>query len=645
MQIKPGGLIMIAMSCNNISKSFGVDLILSDISFTISIGDKVGLIGKNGTGKSTLFKILTNQLPYDEGNIYISKNLNLGYLKQDLNFDSEKIIFEECLEVFNYLIEMEEEIRNLEKRIADSTDHESREFQRLMNQYSSLLDEFNNKNGYGYKSEIRGILKGLGFSEEDFEKPIYTLSGGQKSRLNIAKLLLLKPNILLLDEPTNHLDIDAINWLEGFLRNYPGTLLIISHDRYFLDQIVGKIFEIENKDLIQFEGSYTKFISFKKSLYEQQMKKYTEQQKEIAKQEELIRRFKQHGTEKLAKRARSREKVLERMDIIDKPVLNNKKTRIKLETKIKSGREVLKVKDLSKSFGEHTLFSNINFDIYKSERVALIGPNGIGKTTLFKILLNKLDYNSGTITVGHNVFMGYYDQEQENLSPDNTLVDEICNADPKISIPEARSLLASFLFVGDDVFKEVDNLSGGERSRLSLLKLMLSKSNFLLLDEPTNHLDLPSKEVLEDALLEYDGTIFTISHDRYFLNKISTKILEISPEEVNEYLGNYDYYIEKKSELQNINDDENTETITKTKLKVDRKRKKIEEAEKKKEKQFLKDLEENISKLESKLNELELLMCDENVYADSERSREVNEEYESVKTELEKLYALWEEKI
>ncbi len=636
---------MIAMSCNNISKSFGVDLILSDISFTISIGDKVGLIGKNGTGKSTLFKILTNQLPYDDGNIYISKNLNLGYLKQDLNFDSEKIIFEECLEVFNYLIEMEEEIRSLEKRIADSTDHESREFHRLMNQYSNLLDEFSNKNGYGYKSEIRGVLKGLGFSEEDFEKPIYTLSGGQKSRLNIAKLLLQKPNILLLDEPTNHLDIDAINWLEGFLRNYPGTLLIISHDRYFLDQIVGKIFEIENKSLIQFEGSYTKFISFKKSLYDQQMKKYTEQQKEIAKQEELIRRFKQHGTEKLAKRARSREKVLERMDIIDKPVLNNNRTRIKLETKIKSGREVLKVKDLSKSFGEHTLFSNINFDIYKSERVALIGPNGIGKTTLFKILLNKLGYNSGTITVGHNVFMGYYDQEQENLSPDNTLVDEICNADPKISIPEARGLLASFLFVGDDVFKEVENLSGGERSRLSLLKLMLSKSNFLLLDEPTNHLDLPSKEVLEDALLEYDGTIFTISHDRYFLNKISTKILEISSEEVNEYLGNYDYYIEKKNQLENINNDEITETITKTKLKEDRKRKKMEEAEKKKEKQLLKDLEENISKLESKLNELELLMCDENVYADSERSREVNEEYESIKAELEKLYALWEEKI
>ncbi len=636
---------MIAMSCNNISKSFGVDLILSDISFTISIGDKVGLIGKNGTGKSTLFKILTNQMPYDEGNIYISKNLNIGYLKQELHFDSDKIIFEECLEVFSYLIEMEEEIRSLEKRIANYKDHESPEFLKLMGQYSRLLDEFNNQNGYGYKSEIRGVLKGLGFFEDDFEKPIYTLSGGQKSRLNIAKLLLKKPNILLLDEPTNHLDIEAINWLEGFLKNYPGTILIISHDRYFLDQIVDKIFEIENKSMLQFEGSYSKYVSFKKSLYDQQMKKYAEQQREIVKQEELIRRFKQHGTEKLAKRAKSREKLLERMEVVDKPILNNKKTKIKLEARIKSGREVLKVHNLSKSFEDHNLFSNLNFDIYRSERVALIGPNGIGKTTLFKILLDKLDYNSGSITVGHNVFMGYYDQEQENLNSDNTLVDEICSANPKLSIPETRSLLASFLFVGDDVFKEIDNLSGGERSRLSLLKLMLSKSNFLLLDEPTNHLDLPSKEVLEDALLEYDGTIFTISHDRYFLNKVSTKILEISSDEIKEYLGNYDYYIEKKNEVQSINNDEIPQTITKTKLKEERKRKKLEEAERKKERQLLKDLEENISKLESKLSELELLMCDEKIYADSEKSKEVSEEYESIKAELEKFYGLWEEKI
>lgn len=636
---------MIAISCSDITKYFGIDLILKDISFTVNIGDKVGLIGKNGTGKSTLFKILTSQISYDEGNIYISKNLNIGYLKQDLNFDNEKTIFEECMIVFKDIIEMEKKIRDLENEISKATDHESKEFKSLMNLYSNLLDEFNNKNGYGYKSEIRGVLKGLGFCEEDFDKQIMKLSGGQKSRLNIAKLLLQKPSILLLDEPTNHLDIDAINWLESFLKNYSGTILIISHDRYFLDQIVNKVIEIENKSIIEFEGSYTKYVDYKKNIYEQQMKKYLEQQKEIAKQEEMIRRFKQHGTEKLANRARSREKRLEKIDILDKPMLNNKKTRIKLKSKLKSGKEVLKVNDLSKSFDNNTIFSNIEFDIYRSERVALIGPNGVGKTTLFKILLNRLNYDTGDITIGHNVFIGYYDQEQENLNDNNTLIDEICNENPKISIPEARSLLASFLFMGDDVFKEVANLSGGEKSRLSLLKLMLSSSNFILLDEPTNHLDLPSKEVLEDALLEYDGTIFTISHDRYFLNKIATKILEISQDEVKEYLGNYDYYIEKKNQLENPLDDGAVETITKTKLKEERKRKKLEDAEKKKHKQLVKELEEQISGLETKLNELEHLMCDENIYADPDKSKEIHEEYDYIKLKLENLYSEWEEKI
>lgn len=636
---------MIAVSCSNITKSFGIDLILEDISFTVNIGDKIGLIGKNGTGKSTLFKILTRQMPYDEGNIYISKNLNIGYLKQNLNFNDEKTIFDECLTVFEDIINMEKKIRSIENEISKFTNHESSEFKSLMNLYSKLLDEFNDRNGYGYKSEIRGVLKGLGFEEEDFEKQILKLSGGQKSRLNIAKLLLQKPNILLLDEPTNHLDIEAINWLEGFLKNYPGTILIISHDRYFLDQIVNKVFEIENKTLIQFEGSYTKYVDYKKSLYDQQMKKYLQQQNEIAKQEEMIRRFKQHGTEKLANRAKSREKRLEKIDIMDKPVINNKKTRIKLESKIKSGREVLKANNLSKSYENNHLFSNISFDIYRGERVALIGPNGIGKTTLFKMLLNKLDYDSGDITVGHNVFMGYYDQEQENLDDKNNLIDEICNENPKISIPEARNLLGGFLFIGDDVFKEVRTLSGGEKSRLSLLKLMLSKSNFILLDEPTNHLDLPSKEVLEDALLSYDGTIFTISHDRYFLNKISTKILEISRDGINEYLGNYDYYIEKKNELENPHDEETENVLTKTQIKEQKRRKKMEEAQRKKEKQLIKNLEEEINNLEERSNELELLMCDEDIYANPDKSQKIHEEYELIKVELKKLYAEWEKKI
>ncbi|WIF93922.1 ABC-F family ATP-binding cassette domain-containing protein [Caminicella sporogenes] len=633
---------MIALSCSNITKSFGIDMVLDKISFTINLGDKVGLIGKNGTGKSTLFKIITGQIPYDKGKIYIAKNKTIGYLKQNPDYDENKTIFDECLTVFKDLIELEKEIRNLEKKISEAADHESIAFKKLMDTYSNKLEEFNNRNGYAFKSEIRGVLKGLSFTEEDFDKPIYQLSGGQKSRLNIAKLLLKKPDILLLDEPTNHLDIDAISWLEIFLKNYNGTLLIISHDRYFLDQIVNKIFEIENTNLLECEGNYTDFIKYKKSLYESQMKKYIKQQKEIERQEEIIRRFKQHGTEKLAKRAKSREKMLKKMDIIEKPILNNERTRLKFETKINSGKDVLKVENLSKSFGNTLLFSNVNFNIYRGEKVGLIGPNGVGKTTLFKILLNNLDYNEGNIKLGHNVFLGYFDQELENLNEENNLIEEISDANPKLSEPEIRNLLAAFLFTGDDVFKKLSNLSGGEKNRLSLLKLMLSKSNFLLLDEPTNHLDLSSKEVLEDALIEYNGTILTISHDRYFLNKIATKILELSKDGIHEYLGNYDYYIEKKN-LLNTPTEKNSNNKTKTQIKEEKKRKKQEEAEKKKRKQYLKDLEEKISNLESKITELENLMCKEEIYSNPEKSKEVHDELELIKSKLEKLYEEWEE--
>ena len=635
---------MIALSCNNITKSFGIDVILKDISFTVNIGDKVGVIGKNGTGKSTLFKVISDQIPYDSGDIHFAKDMTIGYLTQDLDFDESKTVFEECLEVFENLIIMEKELRRLEVKISETSNHESEDFKKLMDKYSKLLEDFNRRNGYGYKSEIRGILKGLSFSEEDFERPIFHLSGGQKSRLNIAKLLLKKPNILLLDEPTNHLDIDAITWLESFLKNYAGTLMIISHDRYFLDQVTSKIYELENHNILEYEGSYTKYVEYKKSLYEQQMRSYIKQQKEIQRQEEMIRRFKQHGTEKLAKRARSREKALEKIEPIDKPVLNDNKSKIKFITEIKSGTDVLHVNNISKYFGEDRLFSNIAFDIYRNERVGLIGPNGIGKTTLFKILLDKLDYNGGTIKIGHNVFLGYFDQEQSNLNDNNNLIDEICDANSKISIPQARDLLASFLFTGDDVFKKVSALSGGEKSRLSILKLMLSKSNFLLLDEPTNHLDLESKEVLEEALLNYSGTILTISHDRYFLNKVSTKILEMSDDGMDQYLGNYDYYLEKKNLLQ---EEEQKDEITKTKtqLKEERKREKIERAEKRKHKKLLEDLENQISKLEARLSELELMMCDEEIYSDPEKSKEVHGESEAIQNTLEKLYVEWEENI
>lgn len=634
---------MIAISCNNINKSFGIDVILKDISFTVNIGDKIGLIGKNGTGKSTLFKILSGQIPYDSGDIFMAKNMNIGYLKQDPDFDENKTIYEECIPIFKNIIDMEKNLRDLELEISKYENHDSPEFKKLINSYSNLLEEFNKNNGYGYKSEIRGILKGLSFKDEDFNKPIYQLSGGQKSRLNIAKLLLKKPDILLLDEPTNHLDIDAIAWLENFLKNYSGTLMIISHDRYFLDQVVGKIFEIENHSIIGYEGNYTKFVEYKKDLYENQLKKYQQQQKEIERQEEMIRRFKQHGTEKLAKRAKSREKALEKIDIVEKPTLNNYRTRIKFDTDIKSGREVLKVQNLSKSFEDSPLFSNVNFDIYRGERVGLIGPNGIGKTTLFKILLGKLDYNGGNINIGHNVFLGYFDQEQSNLNEDNNLIDEVCNENPKISIPEARNLLASFLFTGDEVFKKVGDLSGGEKSRLSILKLMLSKANFLLLDEPTNHLDLPSKEVLEEALTGYNGTILTISHDRYFLNKVATKILEMSKEGIVEYLGNYDYYVEKKRLLESPEEESSDNIKTKTQLKEERRKEKLKKAKRKKQRLMLKELEAKIAALEDQIAHLELMMCDEDIYSNPDKSREIHEKHESIKTQLENLYEKWEE--
>ncbi len=636
---------MIAISCNNLTKSYGVDIILDNISFTVNISDRVGVIGRNGTGKSTLFRVLTGELPKDSGDIYLSKDLNIGYLEQEPDFNNNITIFDECMKVFNHLIEMEEQIRSLERDIANEAHHGSNEFKKLMNSYSHLVEEFNKNNGYGYESEVRGVLKGLSFTDEDFDKPIYQLSGGQKSRLNIAKLLLQKPDILLLDEPTNHLDIDAVSWLEVYLKTYNGTIMIISHDRYFLDQIVNRIYEIENNNILQFEGSYTRFVDYKKDVYKNQIRQYEKQQKEIKKQEELVRRFKQHGTEKLAKRAKSREKKLEKIEVIEKPILNNNRTKINFESKIKSGKDVLQVKNLSKSFNDFNLFSNIDFNIYRSERVGLIGPNGIGKTTLFKILLDIMGYDKGDINIGHNTFIGYYDQVQSNLREDNNLIDEICEDNPKISDPEARNLLASFLFTGDEVFKEVKDLSGGEKGRLSLLKLMLSKSNFLLLDEPTNHLDLESKEVLEDALLDYPGTILAISHDRYFLNKITTKIIELSKDGVQEYLGNYDYYIEKKNQLNQSLDDADTETKTKTQIKEERRRKKEEDLKKKKEKQELLDIENNITKLENKLSELELLMCDEKIYSDPDKSKEVFNEVEDIKLKLKELYEEWEEKL
>lgn len=635
---------MIILSCNNICKSFGIDTILEGISFSINKGEKVGLVGVNGAGKSTLFKILTNQLSYDTGELFISKSTTIGYLEQNTLLGEHATVMEECLTIFSELIQMEQSLRDLEIHIADlsSGEKESKNLEDAMHRYSVLLETFNEKNGYGFRSEIKGVLRGLGFIEEEFNQPIYQLSGGQKTRVALSKLLLTHPDLLLLDEPTNHLDIEAVEWLEGFLRDYDGTILMISHDRYFLDQMVNRVFEIENNVLTSYNGNFSTFMEKKRVIIEQQIKEYIEQQKEIDRQKDIIRRLRQHGTEKLINRAKSREKQLDKMDIKEAPQTHRSKAFIRFEASVKSGNDVLSVENLGKSFDNSKLFENVSFELYKGEKVGLIGPNGIGKSTLFKIILKELTASSGDIKLGHNVFPGYYDQEQKNLDYSKTALDEIWDDHIHLNQTEVRSLLGSFLFKGDDVFKGIHSLSGGEKGRLSLLKLILSKSNLLLLDEPTNHLDIDSKEVLEEALINYDGTVFVISHDRYFLNRVATKIIELSSDGNSTYLGNYDYYVQKKKEKLSFNEPEEKEEKTKTQLKEE-KRKEREARENlraisKKQNQ----LEADILEVEGKIGQLEELMCQEEIYSNEEKIKEVHRQSEQLKKELSQLYEEWE---
>lgn len=631
---------MLVLSCNNINKTYGIEPILEDISFNVENGDKIGIIGLNGSGKTTLLNILSGEVPKDSGNIYLQKDMTLGYLKQHTNIESNKTIFDECLEVFQDLIEMEKDLRTLEEKISlEGSKGETKELSLLMDEYAHLSEKFTNLNGYGYKSEIKGILKGLGFLEEDFEKIVNILSGGQKSRLLLAKLLLQKPDILLLDEPTNHLDIAAIDWLEKFLNDYKGASLIISHDRYFLDRVVNRIFHVENLGLKTYNTNYTDFMDRRKKDLEISKKHYEDQQKEIKRQEKIIERFKAYGGERYYGLAKSRQKMLDKMKVLDKPQEDNMKTRIKFEPKIKSGMDVLKVQSLEKSFGDLKLLQDINFNVYRGEKVGLIGANGIGKTTLFKIILGEIQKDKGDINLGHNVLSGYFDQEMENLSLDKTIVDEIWDEHPKFDHYTVRKVLGQFMFIGDDIFKEIKDLSGGEKGRLSLLKLMLSKANFLLMDEPTNHLDIDSKEILEDALLHYEGTLFVISHDRYFLNRVTDKILELTPEGIKEYVGNYDYYLEKKKEL--LYEEEEIPTKTKTQLKLEKKREKELLQEKKAKKKKISLLEEKINEKENILEELDASLCDPTIYDLPEKIVELSKKREAVQNLLNELYEEW----
>ncbi|WP_411681791.1 ABC-F family ATP-binding cassette domain-containing protein [Clostridium thailandense] len=634
---------MIVLSCKDIHKSFGIDVILENVTFNISEGERVGLIGPNGAGKSTLFKIITNQIDYDSGELFIEKNKTLGYLAQHLSLNHTSTIYDELLTVFQDLINLENKLNKLEALMNEPYDPNNEEYHnKIIKDYTTSSELYQNRGGYTYKAEINRVLKGIGFTEQDYDKPIELLSGGQKTRVALCKLLLIKPDILLLDEPTNHLDLDAIEWLEGYLNTYKGTIIIISHDRYFLDAITDKTFELINGHVNCYNGNYTAYIDLKQKNYEVQLKAYNLQQTEIKRQEEIIERYRSFNREKSIKAAESRQKSLDKIERIKAPDKEEKLKSITFETEIKSGNDVLHIENLSKSFGEKTLFHSLNLDIKKEEKVALIGENGRGKTSLFKIIMKNLPSDNGICYLGKNVFIGYYDQEQSNIDIEKIVIDEVWDDFPELTTTEIRSALAAFLFKGDDVFKKISSLSGGEKCRINLLKLILSKSNFLLLDEPTNHLDIMSREALENAILGYDGTVLVISHDRYFLNKVINKIYELNENGVKEYLGNYSYYIEKKNNPLRFQLEEEFFGKTKTQIQNEKKKKREAERAEKDQKLRVKNIESEISNLEQHIEYLQNQLCLEEVYSNSKKSENINKELLDAQNALDALYEEWE---
>lgn len=639
------------LSCNNITKTFGTDAILSDCSFHIEEREKAAIVGPNGAGKSTLLKIIMGRLPADDGTVTISKDKTLGYLAQHQNLSSDGTIYDELLSVKKDIIALEEKIRETEQQMKNAT---GEQLDTLLDQYTKMNHQFELENGYAYQSEIVGVLKGLGFTEDDFSLPVSTLSGGQKTRVALGKLLLSKPDIILLDEPTNHLDMESIRWLENYLLGYNGSVIIVAHDRYFLDRIVTKIIEIENTHVTVFSGNYTAYADKKKILRNMQLKEYLNQQREIKHQQEVITKLKQFNREKSIKRAESREKMLDKLEVVDKPAEINDKMNIDLNPSIISGNDVLSVSHLSKSFDDNTLFTDISFDIKRGERVALIGNNGTGKTTILKIINDILPADSGEIKLGSKVTIGYYDQEHHVLDPDKTLFDELQDAYPDLNNTQIRNTLAAFLFTNDDVFKYIRDLSGGERGRVSLAKLMLSNANFLILDEPTNHLDMVSKEILENALNSYTGTVLYVSHDRYFINTTATRIIELVGQTTVNYIGNYDYYIEKKDALTAAalagKPADSSSAVSaaqknaqKESAKADWKQSKEEQALLKKKKNELKKTEERITVIEDRLKAIEEESALPEVCTDTARLLELHKESTKLSEELDTLYEKWEE--
>ena len=664
------------LSCSNICKSFGENDILKQVSFHIEDHEKAAIVGINGAGKSTLLKVLIGKLAADDGVVTWAKGASIGYLAQHQDLEGAETIYDALLEVKKPVIQMEARIRSLELEMKSASGDE---LEAKLSEYSRLNHEFEMADGYSYQSEITGVLKGLGFTEDEFSKPITALSGGQKTRVSLGKLLLTKPDILLLDEPTNHLDMESIAWLETYLRNYSGAVIIVAHDRYFLDRVVTKIIELDMGHCTVFSGNYSAYSDKKAMLRDAAIRAYLNQQQEIRHQEAVIAKLKSFNREKSIKRAESPEKMLDKIDRLEKPVQTNDSMDIRLEPDVVSGNDVLTVTDLSKSFDTQTLFTNVDFEIKRGERVAVIGNNGTGKTTLLKIINGIIPADSGQIRLGSKVHIGYYDQEHQVLHMDKTLFQEIQDTYPNMNNTQIRNTLAAFLFTGDDVFKLIRDLSGGERGRVSLAKLMLSDANFLLLDEPTNHLDITSKEILESALNRYTGTVLYVSHDRYFINRTATRILDLTNGSFINYIGNYDYYLEKKEDVEaafaarqmaqtaanhptgtnspqaastasGISSNRTSQTAMTASAagsladgKMDWKAQKEEQARLRKRQNELKKVEDKIHELETRDGEIDELLSQEDVYTDVSRLMELNKEKESIQKELEVLYEKWEE--
>lgn len=642
------------LSVSNIDKSFNEIPVLKNVSFHIEDHDKAAIVGINGAGKTTLLRIIMGELTPDAGIVTVSRDKTIGYLSQHEAVSGENTIYDELLSMKQDIIDLEHKIRSIELQMKTASEDT---LQRLMNTYADLTHAFESGGGYAYKSELTGVLKGLGFMEDEFTRSVSTLSGGQKTRVALSKLLLLKPDLIILDEPTNHLDMSSITWLETYLRSYKGAVIIVSHDRYFLDRIAGKVIEIDNTKATVFTGSYSDYAAKKEILRTAEYNAYVKQQQEIRHQEEVITKLKSFNREKSIRRAESREKMLDKIEVLDKPVTIRSDMHLRLEPKYESGNDVLHVENLSKSFGALTLFTALAFDIRKGEHVAIIGDNGTGKTTILKMINALLPLDTGAIRLGTNVAIGYYDQEHHVLHMDKTLFEEISDDYPTLTNTEIRNTLAAFLFTGEDVFKQIKSLSGGERGRVSLAKLMLSEANFLILDEPTNHLDIMSKEILEDALNAYTGTVLYVSHDRYFINRTASRILDLNDRKLTEYLGNYDYYLEKKAALadtaarsglssgsrsiggQTVNQ---TAGSPVTDGRQDWLARKEQQAAQRKKENELKKCEEQIEKLETRNREIDALMVSPDICTDVARLQELNREKEENDTALSDLYEKWE---